>query len=151
MNCGVSDKCEQLTYYEPTNPILSGSFDKEFITGRNIGCDIIEKKMECKPLDELVDINSNIVFIKMDVEGLEYEALEGAKRIIQENHPLILIEQNEKLNMIIESIKDEYDLFYYDLQLDKFCTNRKSRLNCWLIPKEEYRDDIIRDFIASRI
>jgi len=42
------------------------------------------------PLDDM--INEKIDFIKIDVEGMEMEVLKGAKRLINEYSPLILIE-----------------------------------------------------------
>jgi hypothetical protein len=103
-----------------------------------------------KPLDSLVDVN-NIWFMKLDVEGLEYEALKGAKRIIEENHPIILIEQNGKLPAIKKLLHGEYELYYYDLQADKFTETRSSRLNCWLIPAVEYRSSTVIKIIEGRL
>lgn len=151
INSGVSDKEEELVWYEPVDPIMSGSFDTNFIHGRNLDVEIVEKTMKCRPLDDLLETYEDIWFVKMDVEGLEYEALKGCKKIISQNHPLILVEQNEKLFAIKELLSDEYDVFYYDLYMDRFVDKRLSRLNCWLIPKEKYRSDIVRKIIDGRM
>ncbi|NLK38013.1 MAG: FkbM family methyltransferase [Epulopiscium sp.] len=151
INSGISDKEEEIVWYEPSNPVMSGSFDKQFISGRKLGVDIAEKIMKCKPLDDLIDSYENIWFIKMDVEGFEFEALKGAKRIIKENHPVILIEQNEKIESIQELLGDEYELWYYDLYADRFSEKRVSKLNCWLIPKEGFRSDNVKKLIAGRV
>lgn len=37
IHCGVSDKEENLIFYEPTNPSMAGSFDSDFINGRKLG------------------------------------------------------------------------------------------------------------------
>lgn len=151
MNVGISEKQEELIWYEPTNPIMSGSFDVNFISARKLGVPIEKKIMKCYPLDELISKHNDIWFIKMDVEGLEYEALKGAKKIIESNYPAILIEQNEKLEAIRNLLKDKYDVFYYDIYADKFVEKRFSRLNCWLIPKEKYRNEYIKMLIKGRM
>lgn len=148
---GVSDKNEDLVWYEPSDPMMAGSFDEDFIYGRKLGVEITEKIMKCRPLDELVDSYENIWFVKMDVEGLEYEALQGAKKIIEKNHPVILIEQNNKIAAIEKLLGNQYDLMYYDLYEDMFKPERISRLNCWLIPKAEYRSSNVKKLIEGRI
>lgn len=151
INSGVSDKEKSITWYEPENPLMAGSFDENFIKGRKLGIDIIEKVMTCRSLDELVAHYDDIWFIKIDVEGLEYDTLKGAKNIIEHNHPVILIEQNEKLSEIKELLKDEYDVFYYNIYEDKFVEKRLSRLNCWLIPKEGYRSNTVKKLIDGKM
>lgn len=39
----------------------------------------------------------NISFIKIDVEGMEIEVLEGAKKVLKKNSPTLFIEINEKV------------------------------------------------------
>lgn len=151
INAGVSDREEELTWYEPINPLMAGSFDRSFINGRKLGVDIIEKQMTCYTLDNLIGIDKNICFIKLDVEGFEYEAICGAKGIIASSHPVILIEQNDKLKEIEKLLKEEYDVFYYDLCADKFVEERHSRLNCWLIPKETYRTEMVNGLLRGRM
>lgn len=151
INAGVSDKEEKLVWYEPSDPLKSGSFDDNFIKGRKLDTEITEKKMECQPLDRLLETYEDVWFIKMDVEGLEYRALKGAKDIIALNHPLILVEQNDKLQDIKALLNGEYELFYYDLYRDKFVEKRQSRLNYWLIPRKDYRSEVVRKIVAGRM
>ena len=53
------------------------------------------EKIEVKPLDAALQDIGNIGLIKIDVEGHEYEVLEGAKKTIKDNMPIILFEQHE--------------------------------------------------------
>ena len=54
---------------------------------------IIEKiTVNVKPLDAVIPKNTKIDFIKIDVEGGEFDVLKGASRILQENSPLIIFE-----------------------------------------------------------
>lgn len=151
VNSGVSAKSEELIWYEPDNPMICGSFDPGFLEGKNLKVEIKKALMKCSPLDELLEEHSNIWFIKLDVEGLEYEALQGAREIIESNYPVILIEQNDKLENIKSLLDEKYDVFYYDLYHDKFVAKRISRLNCWLIPKEKYRNEYTKQLVDGRI
>lgn len=47
-------------------------------------------EIECKIIDEL-DI-SNVSYVKIDVEGHEYEALLGLKKLLIKEHPTLMIE-----------------------------------------------------------
>ena len=57
--------------------------------------------IDAKPLDE-VDIKEKIAFIKIDVEGHEYEVLKGGVNTIKKNLPIISVEfhSGEKFNQI---------------------------------------------------
>ena len=53
------------------------------------------EKIEVKPLDITLKDLHKIGLIKIDVEGHEYEVLEGAEKTIKDNMPIILFEQHE--------------------------------------------------------
>lgn len=150
INIGISDQNSELTWYEPDDPTIPGSFDKEFIYGRKLNVNITEKKLLCKRLDDIVGYIDDIWFIKMDVEGLEYKAICGCMETIKRNYPVILIEQNEKTKEITELLRDYYEMFYYNITEDRFEKSRISSLNCWLIPKEAYRNSIVKEFVKDR-
>lgn len=46
--------------------------------------------VECFPIDELF-ADTPLTFIKMDIEGAEYEALRGARKVIQRDQPILAI------------------------------------------------------------
>jgi FkbM family methyltransferase len=48
--------------------------------------------IEIKKLDEIIDENIEINFIKIDVEGFEFEVLKGAEKIIDKYKPTMFIE-----------------------------------------------------------
>ena len=54
--------------------------------------DIEDIRVEIKKLDELIPDNFPIHFIKIDVEGGEFDVLRGAKKIILRNKPVIVFE-----------------------------------------------------------
>ena len=82
-------------------------------------------------------INENITFLKMDIEGAEEMALMGAKRLIQENNPVLAIciyhrlEDFYKLPLLIKRFNPEYKLYirHYTDMVD-------AETVCYAIPKE---------------
>lgn len=72
--------------------------------------------VDCIPLDELAG-ESGPTFIKMDIEGAELEALEGARGVIQKHQPILAIcvyhRQNDlwRIPLYIRSLVNDY-LFY---------------------------------------
>ncbi len=51
-----------------------------------------EITVELKTLDELIDANLKIEFIKIDVEGGEFGVLKGAEQLLKKNKPTIVFE-----------------------------------------------------------
>lgn len=150
INAGISDQSGELIWYEPADPKIAGSFDKEFIYNRKLGVSITEKRLSCNRLDDIVGDIDDIWFMKMDVEGLEYKAICGCMETIKKNYPIILIEQNEKTKEILAYLKDYYEMFYYNVTTDGFEKSRISALNCWLIPRKKYRNNIVKEFVKNR-
>jgi FkbM family methyltransferase len=72
-------------------------------------------KIDVVTIDETV--NEKITFIKMDLEGWELKALQGAKKHILENHPKLAISTYHnaadfrKVPEFILSLRDDYDLY----------------------------------------
>lgn len=68
-------------------------------------------RIECKILDELLDeLNINqIGYVKIDIEGHEYEALLGMRNMLSRDHPVIMIEihdscstKNDTMGILVE-------------------------------------------------
>ena len=96
-----------------------------------------------KKLDEF-KINNKIGFIKIDVEGHEIEVIDGAKKTILDNMPVLLVEIEERHSQIsveksVEYIKKfGYQCFFVkDENLVSFnnITDTKSENNYFFIPK----------------
>lgn len=75
--------------------------------------------LKAKTLDDIV--TDPVTFIKIDVEGMEPEVLDGAQRILAEDHPYLFIEINPKtLKKLgktphdIEKRLHGYTLYRYD-------------------------------------
>lgn len=54
--------------------------------------EIEEIAVELKILDEIIPLNEDIHFMKIDVEGGEFDVLKGAKQLLVKNKPVILFE-----------------------------------------------------------
>lgn len=85
---------------------------------------------ECKNLDDfLLEKLKKISFIKIDIEGAEYYALQGLKEVILKFKPVILVEIQpfflKGMNIIEADLVDfiktklEYSFYFYDNRLKK--------------------------------
>jgi FkbM family methyltransferase len=69
------------------------------------------------PLQEIVKVNGELVFLKFDVEGAEWEALKGAEELLVQSRPLLAISVYHQpddlwqLPLYIESLDLGYSLF----------------------------------------
>lgn len=67
-------------------------------------------------IDSLIPEDEKVTFIKMDIEGGEYEAILGAKRVIQKNKPKLAIsiyhngEDYYRLPLLIKELVPEYKI-----------------------------------------
>jgi FkbM family methyltransferase len=94
--------------------------------------------VECIPIDELAEAASP-TFIKMDIEGAELEALEGARRSIQTHRPILSIcvyhKQNDlwRIPLFIYTMVDDYRLFLRPHDVDGW------QLVCYAVPVNRLR------------
>lgn len=142
MNCGVgNEKGKMIFYYDDEAKGLSGSFDKEDLMRRlrnrpTHKPNVTECSVPVHTIDELVE--DNVVLVKLDIEGYEYEALRGMERILKHCRPILLIENNPvNVLRINEYLGEDYHPFYYnyiDNTLVKDNVNHS--INYWMIPKE---------------
>lgn len=76
-----------------------------FVKGKDNGA---LEAIEVVSLDEV--ISDKVTYIKMDIEGMELDALKGAERLIRENRPKLAISVYHKMDDIIEIPKYIYKL-----------------------------------------
>lgn len=99
---GVSDE-EGTLFFDPNH----GSASSISTSGSS--------KIDVVTIDETV--KEKITFIKMDLEGWELKALQGAKNHILENHPKMAISiyhnaaDFRKIPEFILSLRDDYELY----------------------------------------
>ena len=83
------------------NKINKKNYEEYYEMGRatihekNIMSNCENFKINSKKIDDL-NLNNEISFIKIDVEGHELEVIDGAKKTIEKNKPKLLVEIEEK-------------------------------------------------------
>tara|TARA_B100000989_G_scaffold283286_1_gene249073 strand:+ start:175 stop:1077 length:903 start_codon:yes stop_codon:yes gene_type:complete len=89
-NFGLGKKNCQINLFENQQNFGASSFTNTSQTKSH-------SKVEIKKLDDFFSkMTQKISLIKIDVEGMEYDVLLGAKNIIEQNKPIICFEQNKK-------------------------------------------------------
>ncbi len=86
----LSDKSGQTTFNLVKNaPAYSGINQRKYAVEKP---EIEEIQVELKQLDEVIPETTQIDFIKIDVEGGEFDVLKGAKNLLSRHHPIIVFE-----------------------------------------------------------
>lgn len=102
-NMGISNEEKEFCYYSNG---AGGSALSEWADNKAI----------VKPLDKVLK-NEKITFIKMDIEGSEKQAIEGAETLIKNYHPKLAIsayhhlEDLWKIPILIKSLNPQYQLY----------------------------------------
>lgn len=95
-------------------------------------------KVECDSIDHICEKNAyeRIDFIKMDIEGSEYDALLGAEKVIKKFHPLLAICVYHKeddfytIPNLIKKIYSGYKIYFRQYELSD------EETVCYAIPQE---------------
>jgi FkbM family methyltransferase len=96
--------------------------------------------VECVPIDDLAT-EAAPTFIKMDIEGAELDALEGARRSIQTHRPILSIcvyhKQNDlwRIPLFIHTLVEDYRLFLRPHDVDGW------QLVCYAVPANRLRSE----------
>lgn len=91
-NCAVTNHVGETTFnYVESNPMFSGIKKRDYPKSEKI----TQITIPTDTLDNVLKDCPNIDLIRIDVEGAEFEVLDGAKRIIFEHQPVILFEHQE--------------------------------------------------------
>lgn len=136
-NCGLGKDNGSFTLFLPffRNFMFDGlaSFNKteasDWLKGRIFGYSdklmhIKEINCEVKRLD---DFNLDPYFIKIDVQGLEYEVLQGGLETLKKHQPALLIETpSEKVMNLLEGL-GYAPYYYHNQQLEP----GRGQLNTW--------------------
>jgi FkbM family methyltransferase len=94
--------------------------------------------VETVRLDDQVNENECVNFIKIDLEGHELVALHGAERILQNNRPVVQFEENNMLDNLKnwQAFADSVNYCLFKI----YSKRRKSGANYYLLPKERVED-----------
>jgi FkbM family methyltransferase len=141
-NISLNSKLKKFIIKE--NIALSSQENKKFkfnIVRKNLGANsltevttqvqdenfVINKFVLSDTLDNYSKNNNikNIVFIKIDVEGMELDVLKGAQSVIKENNPSIFVEINEKAYNRNNSSFESYLIYFFNEGRDFFLEEKK--------------------------
>jgi FkbM family methyltransferase len=107
-------------------------------------------KLEIKKItvniNTLDSFNLQPEFIKIDVEGFEYQVLLGSQETIKTNRPILLIEgvaQGDKVHQLLQNW--EYDI--YKFSNNKFYLDRFDCANNFFVPRE--KTEMIQPYLAN--
>lgn len=107
LNCAVGNTDRKVSFHVPEG-VTSSSYINEAEAG----------DIDCRRLDDLIDPHSidpeKITVIKLDVEGMELEVLEGAEQLIRQvRHLQIIYEYCSCGDPAIRALLDKYATFSY--------------------------------------
>jgi FkbM family methyltransferase len=105
-------------YFNPEYPARSGLAAEEE-GDHNKTLEAIEVRVD--KLDNIIPGQLMVDFIKIDVEGAEYEVISGAKEMISRSHPLIIFEHSAEGNKVETNASERlYSLLCDNLGLRLF-------------------------------
>jgi FkbM family methyltransferase len=95
-NESTSDKITLRVPFNPKWPLRMQDYD-QFTTlsisnSLQNATKIKKIDVSVRMIDEIVPKDANVIIIKIDIEGFEFQALQGAKEILRRCHPIILCE-----------------------------------------------------------
>ena len=92
-------------------------------------------QIEMVKLDDFIKRNAieAVDLIKIDVDGIELDILEGAKKTIKQSSAIVIVETNDD-KRIIDFFKDE-DYAILDMKLQRFHDSDTLPLNIFCVPK----------------
>ena len=120
---GVSNRNQEITFMHGE----SNSSINDAIAAANGKSEELIGKI--KKLDDIL-VDEEVTFIKMDIEGAEHDALEGARKIIACQKPILAIciyhspEDMLELPVFIKSLHPEYKIYirhYTDMMYETVC------------------------------
>ncbi len=114
---------------------------KNSLYERNIMKKIVFKNSKIKT-DKLDNLKYNPLFIKIDIEGHEYECIQGALKTIKKFKPIIMVEYDRKIcdKIFLLIKKFEYEKFVYNKHkknIEKY--NNQKIFNLFFINKKDLR------------
>ena len=83
-----NDNTKTTFHHVVSNPTYSGLRQRQYKGEETIN----EINVEVRKMDDIIDAETHVSVIKIDVEGGEHDVLHGAKSLLQKWHPYIIFE-----------------------------------------------------------
>lgn len=156
-NCGLADKSGKIDFYYPIyngkEMTALGSGDRKkaesWLNNETVyffepnKLKIKKITVEVKTLDSF---HLEPEFIKLDVEGFEYQVLLGAAATIKNNRPILLIEGVAEQDKV-HSLLQEWNYDTYKFEKGQFYLNQFQCDNNFFLPRE--KTNLIRPYCAE--
>ena len=109
-----SFEAESYIFQVLTNNINDNALDKICTVGNYFISN--KSNMNVKKIDDIIKKNrkEKIKLIKIDTDGSDYNCLLGARKLIYQDRPIIIIEMTDYCNEIIQELGDLSYNYYYD-------------------------------------
>ena len=111
------------------------------------------EKLILKKFD-LLKFQFKACFIKIDVEGLDHEVLNGMMGYVKQNRPIILIEYNySNFEIIYNKIKKMYDCYIYEIENNALVKLNKKQINSLLsgnILEKKYKKNSVNIYYINK-
>ena len=162
---GLSNKSEKKklyrAFYKNTFFHFNNSFDLKYLKEKlvhNYGdkaksFKIKSRIFDLKKFDEL-NINEDISFLKIDVEGFDELVLYGMKNFLRKNNPVILVEYNKSnFQKIYKFLKNKYDCHFYNFdknKLQKLSIQNIYKLIKGEILEQKYKKNSVNIFFIKK-
>jgi FkbM family methyltransferase len=92
----IGNKVGKIELVYPEKETWLGSVSLDVVPTLKKSDGVIVERVELRKLDDYVgDIPRDRVLIKIDVEGFEYEVLEGASQLLRDRKPKLIFESND--------------------------------------------------------
>ena len=132
-----------LKIYMSAYSTVSESFDKIYNINKSLKTFIFYKKISKErkkiKIKKLDNYNLKVDIIKLDVEGFEDKVIEGSRKTIKKNKPLLYIER--PTNKTVQFLKNlDYKIFAFDINRKKFIksnVNKKKDRNYFFVNKHK--------------
>ena len=140
---------------------FNNSFDKKYILNkiksnyprRYKQFNFKSEKLILKKFD-LLKFQFKACFIKIDVEGLDHEVLNGMMGYVKQNRPIILIEYNySNFEIIYNKIKKMYDCYIYEIENNALVKLNKKKINSLLsgnILEKKYKKNSVNIYYINK-
>jgi len=124
LECALSNRTGEATFFHvPDRDAWSGLERQQYPNGE----EPVEIRVSIRRMDDVVDPDRPVGFIKIDVEGAEFEVLQGATETLKRWRPTVLFEHAKLHNanygttpqMIFDLIAGECGLQIQDLTLSR--------------------------------
>lgn len=112
-----------------------------------MGDEAPEEHVTSVALDDL-DMNSRVSVVKLDIQGAELRALQGARRLLREHAPAVIFEFEEMLAPDFGTTFGDYADYF--VEMDYGIREVVGSNNYLALPNRYYRELVVGDFSVKR-